>query len=111
MWSAQRIEAESNPSEVSINWIEEPEARLPPNQQRKLSCYLVENLNSQVLLNSHSPHIACEFDHASIVSLSFSDAVTIAANSGCSPIIENNLTQFGHRLFPLRDFLQRLFYR
>lgn len=98
MWSAQRKVAQQDPTEVSINCIEEPEAHLHPHQQRKLASYLASELQGQVILTSHSPHIACEFDHKSIVSLQRSANGTIAASGGCSPVIEESLHNFGHRL-------------
>lgn len=98
IWSAQRKVAHQDPTEISINCIEEPEAHLHPHQQRKLSHYLSNELKSQIILTSHSPHIASEFDHESIISLQRSQNGTLAANGGCSKIIQESLHNFGHRL-------------
>ncbi|CEG59374.1 ATP-dependent nuclease [Legionella fallonii] len=98
IWSAQRKVLQYDPTEISINCIEEPEAHLHPHQQRKLSHYLSSKLQGQILLTSHSPYITCEFEHNSIVSLSRNENGSYAASDGCSPIIQNSLYNFGHRL-------------
>ncbi|MEK7071177.1 MAG: AAA family ATPase [Patescibacteria group bacterium] len=98
LWSAQRAAGTDDVLEVSINCIEEPEAHLHPHQQRKLSNYLINKLEGQVILTSHSPQIACEFDKNSIVNLFNNRPDTKAAKNGCSGEIEDALLKFGHRL-------------
>ncbi|AUM63297.1 ATP-dependent endonuclease [Brevibacillus laterosporus] len=76
------------PDEVTIFCIEEPEAHLHPHQQRKLSKYLIEKINTQVILTSHSPFIASEFQHDSIVRLQLEDdKSTKAAQNGVSQTV------------------------
>ena len=71
LWSAlNQISVEDGqPDEVSIFCIEEPESHLHPHQQRKLAEYLINILQTQVILTSHSPYIASEFHPNSIMRL------------------------------------------
>lgn len=84
--------------EVSFYCIEEPEAHLHPHQQRKLSEYLAETLNNQVIITTHSPQIISEFKPNSIIKLYEKDGASFGANDGCSSEIEDELLNFAHRL-------------
>lgn len=85
-------------TEVSFYCIEEPEAHLHPHQQRKLSEYLANTLNNQVIITTHSPQIISEFKPNSIVKLYQENNASYGANDGCSSEIEDELFKFAHRL-------------
>ena len=98
LWAARNEIKEENPLEVVFYCIEEPEAHLHPHQQRKLAEYLINTLKGQVFITTHSPQIASEFSANSIVRLLVDQKSTIAASDGCSKIISDSITNFGHRL-------------
>ncbi|SFM20912.1 putative ATP-dependent endonuclease of the OLD family [Paenibacillus sp. 1_12] len=102
LWAAlNEIEnSDGEPEEVSIFCIEEPEAHLHPHQQRRLSEYLINNLKTQVILTSHSPFIASEFQSESIVRLftSKEDKSTKAAKKGASEQIKEKIDGLEFRL-------------
>ena len=87
-----------NLNEVSFYCIEEPEAHLHPHQQRKLSEYLAETLNNQVIITTHSPQIISEFKPNSIIKLYEKDGASYGANNGCSSAIDDEFFNFAHRL-------------
>lgn len=101
LWAARNrpiFESEDEPLEVNIFCIEEPESHLHPHQQRKLSQYLSDTLQSQVIITTHSPQIATGFPPASIIRLYNNGPDTLAAGSGSSPFIEAAFIEFGFRL-------------
>ena len=83
---------------VTFYAIEEPEVHLHPHQQRKLSEYIQNHFNDQVLITSHSPHIASRFDPESIVRLYPQAKYTHAACGGCSTMLQKVILDFGYRL-------------
>lgn len=90
--------SKDNLLEVTFFCIEEPEAHLHPHQQRKLSKYLAEVINSQVILTTHSPQIAEEFPPDSIIRLYNKEFKTRAAHEGCNKLIDDSIIKFGHRM-------------
>lgn len=101
LWTARNQIAagdRTDPEEVSVYCIEEPEAHLHPHQQRKLASYLANTLGSQVILTTHSAQIASEFPPASLIRLYERSSETVAAAAGCSEFIESEVVRFGFRM-------------
>ena len=95
MWASRK---QNNESEITLFAIEEPEAHLHPHQQRRLSEYLSNDTRGQLIITSHSPQIASEFNPNSIVRLFTDNLETKAANDGCSTKIEDASIKFAHRM-------------
>ena len=97
LWTS-KYNNDTDLNEVSFYCIEEPEAHLHPHQQRKLSEYLADTLDNQVIITTHSPQIISEFKPNSIIKLFEKEGATYGANNGCSPAMEDELFNFAHRL-------------
>ena len=96
-----RQNSRKNENQVTFYAIEEPEAHLHPHQQKRLSEYIQDKLDSQVFVTSHSPHIASKFDPGNIVRLYSKNKLTYAACGGCNKSLKKVLHDFGYRLNPI----------
>lgn len=83
---------------VTFYAVEEPEAHLHPHQQRRLSEYIQNKFNGQILITSHSPHIASRFNPGCIIRLYSKQKITHAACGGCSEMLKAVFSEFNYRL-------------
>ncbi|MGR5407356.1 ATP-dependent nuclease [Vibrio rotiferianus] len=98
LWKAKSQREFDPDHEVVIYCIEEPEAHLHPHQQRKLANYLINELQGQTILTSHSPQITEQYTPDSIINIIKRGNSSYAASNGCSDCISESWDSLGYRM-------------
>lgn len=85
-------------NQTTIFVIEEPEAHLHPTLQSMTLRKILQLINNQIIITTHSQQVALEFKPNSIIRLYYnSNFETEIAKNGCSKEIEANTLNFAYR--------------
>lgn len=99
MWYDETNDKQRENDSTIFYFIEEPETHLHPSFQLSTMRFLLNNIESQLVITTHSPSIASSFLPEDIVRLYFDNfGRTKIANNGCSKDIGDAIYELGYRL-------------
>lgn len=98
MWMEEINYICEDKNQTTIFVIEEPEAHLHPTLQSMTLRKILQLINNQIIITTHSQQVALEFKPNSIIRLYYnSNFETEIAKNGCSKEIEVNTLNFAYR--------------
>lgn len=95
-WIAKQ-HLQENVDHITFYAIEEPEAHLHPHQQRKLSSYIQNSFDSQIMITTHSPHIVSKFNPTGIVRLYTENKFTLTPKNGSDKLLKKTFKKLNYR--------------
>jgi len=98
MWIEEIKYINANNYQTTLFVIEEPEAHLHPTLQSMTLKKILGSIENQIIVTTHSPKLAVEFNPNSIVRLYYDNYYkTKVSKNGCSEIIADNIYDMAYR--------------